>query len=696
MSNNAADPRIFRSLFDAYPDGVLLVNHQGVVLLANPAVCKLLGYETHQLQGLSVDQLVPLGVAPRHATYREGYALAPRSRPMGTELELKARHADGSEVMVEIALSPLLVGEGEQAQSYVVASVRGIGAYPRVKRAMQRARYNEFVVQLGRVAVDTLDPDELMKRMPDVVAQALQVQSVGVFLISPNQLELRGTSLAGMATSDAARVVYANRPDTVAGYVVAQHAPVLINNLARENRFEVPPPLLQAGAQSGLGVPLADRGKVIGVLAAWSEQVGRFGEDEVAFLEALASLLSTSLQRTQAEQQLRHAQRMESVGELTGGIAHDFNNLLTVIQGNLQLLADLPALQADGLAPQLVAAASRAGQRGADLTGKLLAFSRRQPLAPRALDPGQMLLSLADMLRRTLGEQLQVQVEATPGLPQCLADPVQLEAALLNVAINARDAILEAAPAGGGVLLLRCGAGQRPALEGAGPAGASNVASDVWFSVQDNGCGMSAAVRDRAFEPFFTTKEAGRGTGLGLSTVYGFVKQSQGHLQLNSTPGSGTLVTLYLPAMQEPPAPSAAQKAAELPANLRVLLVEDDADVRAVAQAFLQALGCQVQACATAEQALACLGQDTASFDVLFSDITLGAGMDGIALAHQVHAQQPHLAVLLCSGYSRFLAQAGGLASSPPWPVLKKPYTQAALAHAMAQCLLDQPVSRPG
>jgi PAS domain S-box-containing protein len=736
MSQNAADPRIFRSLFDAYPDGVLLVSHQGVVLLANPAVCTLLGYSAAQLQGLSVDQLVPLSVAPRHATYREGYALAPRSRPMGTELELKARHADGSEVMVEIALSPLRVGDGEQALDYVVASVRGIGAYPRVKRAMQRARYNEFVVQLGRVAVDTLDPDELMKRMPDVVAQALQVQSVGVFLISPNQLELRGTSLAGMATSEAARVVYANRPDTVAGYVVAQRAPVLINNFARENRFEVPLSLQAAGAQSGLGVPLADRGQVIGVLAAWSKQVGRFGDEEVAFLEALASLLSTSLQRTQAEQQLRHAQRMESVGELTGGIAHDFNNLLTVIQGNLQMLADLPALQADGLAPQLVAAASRAGQRGADLTGKLLAFSRRQPLAPQALDPAQMLLSLADMLRRTLGEQVHVQVEASPGLPHCLADPVQLEAALLNVAINARDAILEAAPPSGGVLILRCGAGHRPALEGGGnaltgqaltgqalsgqalsgqalavqaldfhlaPAGqpdhhAYSQAPDVWFSVQDNGCGMSAAVRDRAFEPFFTTKEAGRGTGLGLSTVYGFVKQSHGSLQLDSTPGVGTQVTLYLPAMQAPPTQAAAQQAAEVPLNLRVLLVEDDADVRAVAQAFLAALGCQVQACATAEQALLRLAQDTATFDVLFSDITLGAGLDGIELARQVHAQQPQLAVLLCSGYSRFLSQAGavagglagGLTNNPPWPVLKKPYTQLQLAHAMAQCLSDQ------
>jgi PAS domain S-box-containing protein len=708
MSANAADPRIFQSLFDAYPDGVLLVNSAGVILLANPGACTLLGYTPGQLQGLSVDQLVPLSVVPRHGAYRQGYALAPRARPMGTELELKARRADGSEVMVEIALSPLRLmeskgdGEGEHAVDYVVASVRGVSAYPRVKRAMQRARYNEFVVQLGRVAVDTLDPEELLQRMPEVVAQALEVPQVAVFLITPNQLDLRCVSqwraaqtTAPTATQTAAQAAdptaaphptYPNRPDTWAGYVVAQRAPVLVAQVAREQRFEVPAELVASGAHSGLAVPLADRGKVIGVLAAWSKQPNRFGDDEVAFLEALASLLSTSLQRTQAEQQLRHAQRMESVGQLTGGIAHDFNNLLTVIQGNLQMLADLPGVAADPHAPALVAAASRAGQRGADLTGKLLAFSRRQPLAPVALDPAAVLLSLADMLRRTLGEQVQLQVFAPANLPHCLADPVQLEAALLNVAINARDAALDAAcdsaTAGGGTVVLRCGAGT---------AGSTGGAAQVWFSVQDNGCGMGPEVRDRAFEPFFTTKGPGRGTGLGLATVYGFANQSHGSLQLDSTPGVGTTVTLRLPAISATPSPTTAAAPAHLPPGLRVLLVEDDADVRNVAHAFLQQLGCVVTACDNAEKALTILqtlaqgeAATAAGFDLLFSDITLGAGISGIALAQRVQPVWPAMAVLLCSGYSRYLVQPGD-AATLPWPVLKKPYTQTELQRALVQ-----------
>jgi PAS domain S-box-containing protein len=697
------DLEIFRALYQAYPDGVLLVDEQGVIRLANPAVTTLLGYSAGELVGQPVDMLVPDNVAPRHANYRHGYALAPRARPMGTELELQAKRADGTEVMVEIALSPLRVGAGvgdgegggenQTGANYVVASVRGIGAYPRVKRAMQRARYNEFVVQLGRVAVDTMNPDDLLKSVPNAVVQALDVQGVGVFLITPNQLELRMVSHAGPRASVASstraegvrRFVYANRADTMPGYVVAQRAPVLVANFSREQRFEVPRRLLQLGARSALAVPLADRGKVIGVLGVWSNQLNRFADDELAFLEALASLLSTSLQRALAESQLRHAQRMESVGQLTGGIAHDFNNLLTVIQGNLQMLADLPAVSADAMAPRLVAAASRAGHRGADLTGKLLAFSRRQPLAPTALDPGAMLNSLADMLRRTLGEHIRVQVVAAVGLPHCLADPVQLEAALLNVAINARDAMADSATAAG-LLVLRCGTGWMP-KEPTGPlsaqAGPLPAVPGVWFSVQDNGCGMGAEVRERAFEPFFTTKEAGRGTGLGLSTVYGFVAQSHGHIQLDSTPGLGTTVTLTLPAQAAAaPAASPASGATDLPQGLRVLLVEDDADVRAVAQSFLQAMGCQVQACGTAEEALALLAAG-AQVDLLFSDITLGAGMDGIELARRVQQQQPALAVLLCSGYSRFLIDepAGGRRKGA---VLKKPYTQAELARAMA------------
>ncbi len=672
---------VYRTLFEAYPEGVLLVDAQGRVVLANTAVTKLLGYAPQALVGQSVDTLVPLGVAPRHAAYRQGYARAPRSRPMGTDLELMARCADGSEVMVEIALSPLR----QHGADYVVASVRSIGEYPRVKRALQRARYNEFLAQLGREAVDALDADELLQRAPGTAAQALNADAVAVFLLTPNQLELRIETSSGLSEALVAQATQPNRPDTAMGWVVAQRAPLIASDFELEHRVEAPAWLRAAGLRAGMAVPINDRGRVIGVLCALCRQPRTFEDAEVVFLEALSTLLSTSLQRAQAEVQMRHAQRLESVGQLTGGIAHDFNNLLTVIQGNLQMLGDQDAVRVDALLGQLVGAAQRAGQRGADLTGKLLAFSRRQALAPAAVDPRVMLASMAEMLRRTLGEQVRVVLRLPASCPPCRADAVQLESALLNVALNARDAM-----PGGGTLTLRCGSGLPPHkdVELAAPDEATPMDA-VWFSVQDDGAGMSPGVRDRAFEPFFTTKEAGRGTGLGLSTVYGFIKQSHGSVHIDSSPGAGTTVTMVLPAL--PPSAEAAQAAAvavaRLPKGLRVLLVEDDDDVRGVAQAFLQGLGLHVTACATAEEALD-LFTKGAAFDLLFSDITLGSGLDGIALAQRVEQQRPGLAVLLCSGYSHYLAGGGGARDQPlPWAVLKKPYTREQLVRALTKCL---------
>jgi PAS domain S-box-containing protein len=690
---HAKDPQVFIGLFDAYPDGVLLVDQHGSIVLANQAAANVLGYSVAALEGLSVDALVPDNAAPRHAGYRHGYTQAPKTRPMGTDLELMAKRADGSEVMVEIALSPLRVGEVD----YAVVSLRGIGGYPRVRRALLRAHYNEFLVRLGRVAVDTREPEELLKRMPAMVREALETQAVAVFMVTPNRLELRPVSYSGVHADQIDRITYANRPDTLVGHVVAQHAPVLVSNLSREQRFEVPARLLEAGAKSCVGVPIIDRGRVAGVLAAWSDQSRKFGEDEVVFLQALASLLSTSLQRAQAEAQTRHVQRLETVGQLTGGVAHDFNNLLTVILGNLQFLQDQPAVQGDALLRQLAAAAARAGQRGADLTGKLLAFARRQSLEPTPVDPIAMLHSMADMLRRTLGENIRVTVQTPRTCPRCLADAMQLESALLNVAVNARDAM-----PGGGTLVLRCGSGKAPDTEGArtGPvplethAAEGETAPDqVWISVQDNGSGMTPEVLDRAFEPFFTTKEVGRGTGLGLSTVYGFISQSRGHIDLTSAPGAGTTLTMYLPAADAVAGATDghSRRSAELPRGLRVLLVEDDDDVRNVAQAFLRSMGCEVAACNSAEAALAELAaaKRGVGFDLLFSDITLGAGIDGQELARRVDTQYPALRVLLTSGYSHHVAGSGSGGVPLRWPVLAKPYTRQDLAHAIARSLPD-------
>ncbi|OAK64602.1 histidine kinase [Variovorax paradoxus] len=674
---------VFRSLFIAYPDSLLLVDQSGHIMLANPSAAALMGYTVDELVGLNVDVLVPDSIRPRHASYREAYGRAPRPRPMGTHMELVAKRKDGSEVMVEIALSPLQ----DHGLPFVVAAIRDIGAYPRVKQALQRARYSEHLAQLGRLAVDTRDLQVVLKHVPEIITTALQVEVAVVWLLDNNRLEFRVASGVGLIAGEEVGMRLANRPDTPPGFVLSQGRPVVVPDYRTEQRFAVPQAYLDAGLTSALAVPLSDRGRVIGMLSVRSKEAKRFGDEELRFLESLSSLLATSLQRVQTEEALNHAQRLESVGQLTGGIAHDFNNLLTVIQGNLQVLGELPALAQDAYAQQLVNAATRASRRGAELTGKLLAFSRRQVLQPMAVDTHALLHSLADMLRRTLDQRIGIEIDTAPGCPPVLADPGQLESALLNIAINARDAMPE-----GGMLRFRtemCDA--LPAVLHSPHSDLQNPAHGrfVAISVADNGTGMDEEVKERAFEPFFTTKEAGRGTGLGLSTVYGFVKQSRGGIVIDSKPGQGTTVRLYLPLLEaaDPPGVEDEERPDEtIPPGLRVMLVEDDAEVRNVVHTFLTTLGCEITTAATGEQALMAMDAGGVAFDLLLSDIALGPGMRGTRLGAEVRQRFPQMAVLLMSGFSSELLDADREVPQD-WELLRKPYTRSELARAICRVM---------
>ncbi|MEO5509442.1 MAG: PAS domain S-box protein [Longimicrobiales bacterium] len=674
------DLQVFRALFAAYPDALIVADAQGGVVLANPAAANLLGYTVDELMELNVDALVPDGIRPRHASYRATYAHNPLPRPMGNQMELVARRRDGSEVVVEIGLSPLK----SHGLPLVVAAIRDIGAYPRVKQALQRARYSEHLAQLGRLAVDSRDPQVLLEQVPAIAAEALQVEVAVVFLLDSNRLEFRVAGGVGLIEGEAQGARLRNRSDTPPGFVLQQAKPVIVGDYRSEHRFAVPKAYLAAGSMSGLAVPLSDRGRTIGALTVRSREARRFGEDDIRFLESLSNLLATSLQRAQSEEALNHAQRLESVGQLTGGIAHDFNNLLTVIQGNLQVLEELPVLADDTYGQQLVGAAARATRRGAELTGKLLAFSRRQLLEPSLVDVSLLLSSLADMLRRTLDQHIRIEVDAPPaGLP-VLADPGQLEASLLNIAINARDAMPE-----GGTLRFRAAACNTLPDEVRYGLGDPWVPQNgyVAISITDSGSGMSDDVKERAFEPFFTTKEAGRGTGLGLSTVYGFVKQSKGAIAIDSARGAGTTLTLYIPrpwntASQ---AKDDADTSQIVPLGLHVLLVEDDADVRAVVRTFLDKLRCKVTEAASGEHALIALDTD-ATFDLLLTDIALGAGMRGPVLAAQAQKRFPEMAVLLMSGFSSELLDADRDAPRS-WELLRKPYTRTELARAIASVI---------
>jgi PAS domain S-box-containing protein len=679
-----AEESIYRSMFSAYPDALLLVDREGRIVMANPEAERLLGYEAGALSGLMVDALVPDAIRPRHAAYRDTYSRGPKARPMGSQMELVARRRDGREVMVEIALSPLQI----EGKPFVVAAVRGIEAYPRVRQALQRASYSEFVAQMGRLAVDTRDPQLLLQQVPAVAVDALQVDSAVVFLLDTTRLEFHVAGGVGLLAIEGLGSRCPNRPDTPPGFVLAQGHAVTVADFRSEQRFTVPQDYLAHGLVSALAVPLVDRGQIIGVLTARARAGERFGADESHFLASLSNLLAASLQRSQSEEALNHAQRMESVGQLTGGIAHDFNNLLTVIQGNLQVLEDHPALASDAVAQQMVAAAARASRRGAELTGKLLAFSRRQQLSPTEVDVAELIESLADMLRRTLDQRIRIEVVTVSRGLRCLADAGQLESALLNIAINSRDAMPQ-----GGTLSFSCATcAALPADVAADLGERAQGQAFIEIVIADTGHGMTDSVRERVFEPFFTTKELGRGTGLGMSTVYGFVKQSKGSVRLSSAPGAGTQVALYLPGLRgaaELEGLRAVEAAEGLPPGLEALLVEDDADVRAVSRQFLSSLGCRVTEFDAAEPALARL-EGGARCELLLTDIALGAGMRGTELARQVQARWPGVAVLLMSGYSAELLQAPE-DSAAAWELLRKPYDRPELARAIARALKARP-----
>jgi PAS domain S-box-containing protein len=676
--HEARETDLYRELFAAYADALVVADRRGVVVRANPAAAALLGYPIDELVGLEIDALVPDAVRPRHAANRAAFGREPQARAMGLQTELVARRKDGSEVVVEIALSPVQ----NHGEPLVVAAIRDIGAYPRMQQALRRAHYSEHLANLGRLAVDARDSQSLLDQVSIVAAGALAVEVATVYLLEANRLELRVASAVGHLAGEGLGELLANRPDTSLGFVLAQGRSIIVSDYATERRFSVPPSYRDARLTSALAVPLSDRGRTIGVLVVRSRAARDFGDDEVRFLESLAHVLASSLQRARSDEALNHAQRLESVGQLTGGIAHDFNNLLTVIQGNLQVLDELPSLAGDADARQLVAAAARASRRAAELTGKLLAFSRRQVLQPQVVDIGALLRSLADMLSRTLDQHVRITVALPVERAEVVADPGQLESALLNIAINARDAMPQ-----GGVLRFRVnvhddvphdlGAEFRD-VEASG-------AGVIAIAVQDNGSGMSDEAKERAFEPFFTTKASGRGTGLGLSTVYGFVKQSNGAIAIDSALGQGTTVTLYLPrpTVAQASVAEADRRADAVLTGLAVLLVEDDAEVRALMQRFLATLGCETTAAASGEQALLALGTE-ARFDLLLTDIALGEGMRGTELAARAQQLLPMLSILLMSGYSSELLDADR-DSPASWELLRKPCSREELAQAIAR-----------
>ena len=397
-------------------------------------------------------------------------------------------------------------------------------------------------------------------------------------------------------------------------------------------------------------------------------------DDAGAIARVLGGLTNVT-DRKRAEAALRQSQKNEAIGHLTGGVAHDFNNLLAVIIGNLDLLSR--RMPAHPRTSHLVTNALEAAERGAALTQRLLAFARRQNLRPEATDVPTLVLGMADLLQRSLGPRVRVATRFPPDLPAVLVDAHQLELALLNVAVNARDALPE-----GGTIDVTASAVDVPSTGSSGLAAGRYVR----LAISDDGIGMDAATLARATDPFFTTKEVGKGTGLGLSMVHGLAAQSGGQLVISSRPNAGTTVDLYLPATAPPEiaAPGAAvAPGAEPTAAMTILVVDDEPLVLENTAALLEELGHTVRLAGSGPAALAELDADR-SIELIVTDQMM-PGMTGTQMARRAQLDHGEMKVLIVSGYAEV-----GEAEDLRYPLLQKPFDRSALARALRRLAVER------
>ena len=541
----------------------------------------------------------------------------------------------------------------------------------------RRADQQAAVAHLGRLALAGADVDELIDRAITAIHEELDVELIEVLELGtdPSRLVLRAGT--GWEERSVGNATVPASEGSGAAHVMASSEPVVIRDLRQESRF-VPSELLRGhGAISGLSAAIAGPRRPIAVLGAYSRSKQTFSDDDRVFVQAVANVLGSAMARERAESmemELRRSQRLQSVGELAGGVAHDFNNLLAVILNYADFLGD--EVRGPGIGEELTEI-RRAAERGADLTRQLLAFSRGGIVKHEVVDLRRALSDVEGLLRRTLPESIALRIEAPGDIWPVEIGAGQTEQVLLNLAVNARDAML-----GGGTLTISLANLEFPRED---QPETDLDGQFVSLTVTDTGTGMAREVAERAFDPFFTTKPAGEGTGLGLSTVYGIVKQAGGDLRLASRPGDGTTVTLLLPAALDRPASiRTAFGTRRTGADRTILLVEDDQALLRVMERVLRGNGYTVLAARDGFEARELCTSHQGPIDLLLSDVVM-PGMSGPELARNVRPIRPDMARLFVSGYageviSRHRLDGEGEETS----VLEKPFRADELLEAVA------------
>ena len=622
----------FRRLLDSAPDAMVIAGNDGKIVLVNSQTEKLFGYKREELLGQPVEVLVPERFWKDHRAHRGQYIINPQARPMGVGHDLYGLKKDGTEFPVEISLSPQETEEG----ILVSSTIRDITERKRVDDALRQSEANFRAMIEGTYGVYRATPEGKLLVVNDALVKMLGYESAGEV----------------MALNLAADI-----------FEAGEYTPLMFNQIGTRRQFTK----LESHwrRKDGSTIPVEISGRAV-----------RDDRGEILYFEVIAENVSHV---RGVEQRLRHVQKMEAIGRLAGGIAHDFNNVLGVIVAYSEMLVE--KLHDNSELSPIVGSITKAVERGSTLTRQLLAFSRQQVLEPRVISFSEHLTGIRDMLARVIGEDIHLDI--LPGDTKlCVkVDPTQLEQVVMNLVVNARDAM----PDGGRLTIETSGIDIDEDYCSRNPE--ARPGPHVIMAVTDSGCGMSAEVLSRLFEPFFTTKEQGKGTGLGLATVYGIVKQSGGHISAYSEVGRGTTFKVYLPVSHgdvcTPEAPTPEKIAPQ--GGETILLVEDEESLRVVTQEFLSNKGYKVFAAADFQKAVEISDNTESHVHLLMTDVVL-PGASGPKLADRLAQTRPNMKVLFVSGYTADALVHGDLHRTD-FAFLSKPFSLNTLARKIRSIL---------
>jgi PAS domain S-box-containing protein len=633
--------------FEAVPDAMVAVNLQGIIIQTNSQTQHLFGYSEGELIGQPVEMLVPAARRKQHIQHRERFAQLPATRRMGAALDLQGRRKDGSEFPVEISLSPVTTESG----MVVLSAIRDISDRKRIEEELRKA-HEELAASKDR--------------------ELLGYQNRLALIVDSSQDAIIGKNLDGTIT-------HWNRgAEQIYGYSAEEAIGKKISILAPNDRPDEIPAILER-IRKGERVEYFETVRVRkdGQRLNVSISVSPIRDANGEIVGASAIARDVTAQK-RAEDLLRQGQKMEAVGRLAGGVAHDFNNILGIVAACCDLIRT--RVEAVGIS-QYIDNIQEASKRGAALTRQLLAFSRRQvSIQPRLIDLNDSLTEVVKLVRPLMGDDVQVSVHPRTDIAVVESDPAQIDQIILNIAVNARDAMPR-----GGKLILETSVQDFDVLfaERHPPMKAGRY---VLLAISDNGIGMDPITLSKIFDPFFTTKEVGKGTGLGLATVYGIVKQSGGHIWVYSEPNRGTTFKIYLPAADHKLGILPKTEVEALPPRARnktLLLVEDDRLMRTVISEMLQNHGYAVVEAEDGNAAIERLHHN--SIDVVLTDVVM-RGMSGPEFARRLKISHPAINVVYMSGYTgELLTQADGFDEGIT--LLEKPFTKATLLKTMHKAL---------